>query len=139
MSLFPIEKVLSIADLPPPVILSHYSEQRVNASSLTWEDPWFDDPATMGFEPRRMTLEPDNDFQQISLSGSYRMGFLDSTLSFGFSNGQGEQDEPLLPYTSNANLTAGPLPRRSPAPAIPRAGRGSGSPEGARFCEASHR
>lgn len=36
MSEFPNEKILSIADIPPPVILSHYDKPYVNASSLTW-------------------------------------------------------------------------------------------------------
>ena len=84
-----------------------------NSASLTWENPWFDDPATVGFEPHRMALEPDNDFQQLSLSGSYRFKLLDTTLSFGIANGRGRQNEPLLPYTSNVNLAAAALPRES--------------------------
>jgi len=36
MSDFPIEKLVALADIPPPVILSHYSEPAVPASSLTW-------------------------------------------------------------------------------------------------------
>ena len=33
---FPVENILSIADFPPPVVLSHYDKPNVPASSLTW-------------------------------------------------------------------------------------------------------
>lgn len=36
MSDFPVEKLVALADIPPPVILSHYDEPGVPASSLTW-------------------------------------------------------------------------------------------------------
>lgn len=36
MSEFPVEKLVALADIPPPVILSHYTEPAVPASSLTW-------------------------------------------------------------------------------------------------------
>jgi MtrB/PioB family decaheme-associated outer membrane protein len=81
-----------------------------NASSLTWENPFFNDPATPGFEPYRMALEPDNDFQQFSLSGSYRFQTLDTLLGFTAASGGGTQNAPLLPYTVNPNLVAGVLP-----------------------------
>jgi len=35
MSAFPLEKIVAIADIPPPIILAHY-DQRVLASSLSW-------------------------------------------------------------------------------------------------------
>ena len=60
-----------------------------------------------------MALEPDNDFQQLSLSGSYRLDTADTVLSFGIASGRGEQNEPLLPYTSNTALSSGSLPRAS--------------------------
>lgn len=36
VSRFPIEKLVAIADIPPPVLLSHFEEPPVPASSLTW-------------------------------------------------------------------------------------------------------
>ncbi|MFM1895965.1 MAG: hypothetical protein RLZZ385_1039 [Pseudomonadota bacterium] len=36
MSEFPVEKILSVADIPPPIILSHFNAPPVAASSLTW-------------------------------------------------------------------------------------------------------
>ena len=82
-----------------------------NAASLTWENPFFDDPATPGFEPFRMALEPDNDFQQISLSGNYRFAAGDTVLGFAIASGSGTQDQAVLPYTSNPGLTPPALPR----------------------------
>lgn len=35
MSAFPIAKIVSVADMPPPVILAHY-DRKVMASSMTW-------------------------------------------------------------------------------------------------------
>lgn len=36
MAQFPAEKIVAIADIPPPVVLSHFSEPPVPASSLSW-------------------------------------------------------------------------------------------------------
>lgn len=36
LATFPEEKLVAIADVPPPVILSHFDEPPVPASSLTW-------------------------------------------------------------------------------------------------------
>jgi acyl-CoA thioesterase len=36
MGAFPAEKIVAIADIPPPVVLSHFTEPPVPASSLTW-------------------------------------------------------------------------------------------------------
>ena len=47
MSDFPNEKILSIADIPPPVILSHYDKPTVNASSLSWSLEFVKEPETI--------------------------------------------------------------------------------------------
>jgi len=47
MSDFPIEKLVALADIPPPVILSHYSEPAVPASSLTWSLEFVMEPETV--------------------------------------------------------------------------------------------
>jgi MtrB/PioB family decaheme-associated outer membrane protein len=80
-----------------------------NAASLTWENPFTG--GTGGPDPLRMAVEPSNDFQQLSLTGSYRFETFDSVLAFMMATGQGEQNEPLLAYTSNPNLAPGTLPR----------------------------
>jgi MtrB/PioB family decaheme-associated outer membrane protein len=81
-----------------------------NAASLTWENP-FSGGGAGGPDPLRMAVEPSNDFQQLSLSGSYRFNTFDTLLAFMAATGQGEQNEPLLPYTVNPDLTPGALPR----------------------------
>lgn len=78
-----------------------------NLSSLTWENA-FTSPA--GEEQRRLAQEPDNDFQQLSLSGNYHARTLDTVIAFSAALGQGTQDELLLPYTINPNVVAGALP-----------------------------
>ena len=47
MSAYPVEKILSIADFPPPVILSHYNQPHVPASSLTWSLEFVKEPETV--------------------------------------------------------------------------------------------
>ncbi|MFQ5548698.1 MAG: MtrB/PioB family decaheme-associated outer membrane protein, partial [Woeseia sp.] len=59
----------------------------------------------------RLAQEPDNDFQQLTLSGSYRAATLDSIIAFSVAMGRGEQDDLLLPYTINPDIAAVPLPR----------------------------
>ncbi|MBT8083320.1 MAG: MtrB/PioB family decaheme-associated outer membrane protein [Gammaproteobacteria bacterium] len=76
--------------------------------ALTWETPYL---ATPGMATLRMANEPDNEFQQVSLSGKYRLATWDTVLAFMAASGSGEQDEPLLPYTINSGITAAALPR----------------------------
>jgi MtrB/PioB family decaheme-associated outer membrane protein len=74
---------------------------------LTWDNP-FASPA--GAERGALAAAPDNSFQNVTLGGAFR--FLEHTaLSFSAGIGRGEQDEPLLPYTTNAQLAASALPR----------------------------
>jgi MtrB/PioB family decaheme-associated outer membrane protein len=83
---------------------------RNNVKSLSWENAF---TSPVGEEQRRMAQEPDNDFQQVSLSGSYRFSAYDTVLAFSAAMGQGTQDETLLPYTINTNIAAAALPRTS--------------------------
>jgi MtrB/PioB family decaheme-associated outer membrane protein len=75
-----------------------------------WESPFLTTP---GAEQGAMAEAPDNDFQQLSLTGSYRTAFLDTDLAFSAALGRGSQDDALLPYTTNASLVTPPLPRAS--------------------------
>jgi MtrB/PioB family decaheme-associated outer membrane protein len=84
-----------------------------NANSLSWDNAFFNDPLTPGLESRQLALEPSNDFQQLTLSGSYRLNVYDTLVAFNAASGRGEQNEPLLPYTVNSAITANPLPRSS--------------------------
>ena len=75
--------------------------------SLTWETPYLATPDTANL---RVAREPDNDFQQISLSGKYLLEAGNTVLAFLVASGRGEQNEPLLPYTINPGVTPPALP-----------------------------
>ena len=74
---------------------------------LTWETPFLATPETSVL---RMAQQPDNEFQQISLSGKYLVDNWDTVIAFIVASGQGKQNEALLPYSSNPTL-GGALPR----------------------------
>lgn len=74
---------------------------------LTWDNPFASAP---GADRGALARSPDNSFQELSLGGSFH--FLERTaLTFSAGTGRGEQDEALLPYTTNTQLTAVGLPR----------------------------
>ncbi|MBX3702502.1 MAG: MtrB/PioB family decaheme-associated outer membrane protein [Steroidobacteraceae bacterium] len=81
-----------------------------SASAIAWQSPFTTAP---GAESGALAEAPDNDFQQLALTGSYRMPWLDTRMSFTAAMGRGTQDETLLPYTTNAGLVTAPLPRPS--------------------------
>lgn len=83
---------------------SYFSNQN---PSLTWDTPFTASPGT---QQLRMAMAPDNDFQQVTLSGAYRAATWDTVLAFSLAAGKGEQNERLLPYTINPNVAAGTLP-----------------------------
>ena len=68
--------------------------------SLTWETPYLATPETSSL---RMAREPDNEFQQISVSGKYRLDTWNTVVAFLAATGTGEQDDQLLDYTINGN------------------------------------
>ena len=89
--------------------LAYYGSYFTNQNtSLTWETPFTSAP---GAEQQRRAMAPDNDFQQVSLSGAYRASMWDTVVAFTIASGSGEQNETLLPYTINPNVGAGSLPR----------------------------
>jgi len=47
LSAFPAEKLIAIADIPPPVILSYYDQPPVPASSLSWSLEFVKAPETI--------------------------------------------------------------------------------------------
>jgi MtrB/PioB family decaheme-associated outer membrane protein len=82
--------------------LAYYgSFYRNDIGAVTWDRLFL---PTAGGNRGRAASEPDNDFQQFSLSGVYRADALNTTLAFSAAVGQGEQTAGLLPYTSNAAL-----------------------------------
>lgn len=96
---------------PFSLTLAYYGSFFSNDNpSLTWDTPYLVPPETATL---RMAREPDNDFQQASLSGKYRMSAGNTILAFSASSGRGKQDEQFLPYTINPSITAAALPRAS--------------------------
>lgn len=73
-----------------------------------WETPFNSAP---GAEFAALAQPPDNSFQQLSVTGGYRFAALGAYVRSSASFGRIEQDSTLLGYTTNANLSAGSLPR----------------------------
>lgn len=83
---------------------------RNKLESLTWDNPFTSSP---GAEQGRLALEPDNDFQQFSLTGIYRTASYNTVLAFSTAFGRGKQNATFLPYTLNPALPALALPSAS--------------------------
>jgi MtrB/PioB family decaheme-associated outer membrane protein len=75
-------------------------------NSLTWQDPF--NPAASG----SMSLAPDNEFHQLSLTGGYYLPYK-SHLTGLLSVGRMSQNQDYQPYTINPGATASALPRSS--------------------------
>ena len=78
-----------------------------NNPSLTWDVPFTSNVASGQY---RMATAPDNEFQQVSLSGAYRFSQWDTVAAFTLAQGTGEQNQALLPYTNNPGVNADALP-----------------------------
>ena len=76
---------------------------------LSWETPFTATPETSVL---RVAQQPDNKYQQVSLSGKYLVNQWDTVVAFVGAYGRGEQDDALLPYTSNPSIVSA-LPRSS--------------------------
>ena len=93
------------------VTLAYYgSYYRNELDSLTWDNPFTPLP---GADMGRLALEPDNDFQQVSLSGAFRAQAWDTVVAFSIASGQGEQNDDMLLPTINPTI---PLPLVLPVP-----------------------
>lgn len=74
--------------------------------ALTWEDPFA--PGSFGSQ----ALEPDNEFHQLTLTGSYALPYKSQVTAF-LSRGRMSQNDAFLPYTVNPAVVTAPLPRTS--------------------------
>jgi len=91
--------------------LAYYGSFFKNKNTgLTWETPF---TTSLGNAEQRTAQEPDNEFQQLSLSGSWYAPGWDTVVALSLAAGRGEQNDTLLPYTINPNVSTGPLPRTS--------------------------
>ena len=83
---------------------------RNKVDALTWDNPF---TASPGAEQGRLALEPDNDFQQFSLTGIYRTMTYNTVVAFSTALGRGTQNTAFLPYTVNPTLPVLALPSAS--------------------------
>jgi MtrB/PioB family decaheme-associated outer membrane protein len=84
------------------IALAYYGSFYTNdVSSLTWDNPFTGFPGT---DQGQLATEPDNEFQQFSISGAYRAQAWDTVIAFSVASGQGEQTADLLPYTINPTI-----------------------------------
>lgn len=91
--------------------LAYYGSYFDNRNAaLTWQTPF---TAAPGATELSAAEEPDNNFQQVSLSGAFQTDFWQSVLAFSVAMGRGEQNENFLDYTSNPNIPSAALPRAS--------------------------
>jgi len=77
-------------------------------SGYSWDNAYTTGNVDRGVQ----SYAPDNEFQQVSLSGAWH-GPYRTTLTGRIATGRMEQNEEFLPYTSNSNITTQPLPRQN--------------------------
>lgn len=76
-------------------------------SSLTWDNPFL--AVTAGADAGQLARAPDNDSHQLRLAGSILLPAR-TTLVGHLSIGRMEQDDSLLPYTINSQISTAALP-----------------------------
>ncbi len=80
-----------------------------DGAGYTWQNLY---TPIVGAEAGQHAQPPDNEFQQVALSGAWR-GPARTTLTGRVALGRMEQNEQFLPYTTNAGIPTSPLPRQS--------------------------
>ncbi len=86
---------------------SFFSDTSVD---FLWNTPF---TSALGSTQAALAQPPDNSFQQVALSGSWRAPIYQTVASFSAARGTMKQDDALLPYTTNPNLVTGALPAQS--------------------------
>lgn len=91
--------------------LAYYGSFFSNSSaSFLWNTPF---TSALGSTQAALAQPPENTFQQVGLSGSWRTPIYRTVATFSATRGLMEQDEALLPYTTNPNLLTAALPTQS--------------------------
>ncbi len=85
----------------------HMSLFNNSYAALGWQDPF--NPASAGGS---MSLPPDNEFHQLSLTGGYTLPYR-SRLTGVLSIGRMTQNQAFQPYTVNTAILTAPLPQSS--------------------------
>ena len=78
-------------------------------ASLTWQDPF---SPVSGVSAGSMSLAPDNEFHQLSLTGAYSLPYR-SRITGVVSMGRMTQNQKFQPYTINPSISTLPLPTDS--------------------------
>lgn len=91
-------------------LLYRVSDFENDTASLGWETPF---SSAAGAESAELALAPDNRFQQVSLTGNYRLANHPTVVAYSVAFGNIDQDAPFLPYTTNSTLPVGPLSRQN--------------------------
>lgn len=90
--------------------LSYFVQEYDNElNGLTWDNPYV---AFNGATTGRMATAPDNKMEQIVFSAGANFAY-DTSIGFNASLATLSQDDALLPFTTNAGLSPGALPRAS--------------------------
>ena len=93
------------------VKLAYYGSYFKDRNLLVrWENPF---TSVAGGAVGALAQPPDSSFQQFLVSGNYRTDWYGTVISYSAATGVMEQDDPLVAYTTNPNLTTVPRPRIS--------------------------
>jgi MtrB/PioB family decaheme-associated outer membrane protein len=82
----------------------YYQHFNNNEDTLTFDNPFRVDDAVGEPSSGRIDLAPDNDYQNISIAGSYRDLPFDGRISANAAWGWMRQDDDLPPFTTNTAL-----------------------------------
>ena len=79
-------------------------------TALYWSNPF---TSNLGNDQAALAQPPDNSFQQAVLSGAWHWPAHNTSVTFSAARGLMEQNDQLLPYTSNSSVMSATLPRAS--------------------------
>jgi len=88
----------------------YLSDFQNDNTALYWEAPF---SGAAGAETLARAQAPESRFQRLTLAGGYAFPELRTVLSASASIGTIDQDTAFLPYTTNLNIAADPLPRQN--------------------------
>jgi MtrB/PioB family decaheme-associated outer membrane protein len=92
------------------VAVSYFGSFFSGQWDYAWDNPF--SAIAPGADRGRTALEPDNQFNQLAVSLGYALGAT-WRLTFNGSLGRASQNDAFLPYTTNASISTGTLPRES--------------------------
>jgi len=91
----------------------YFSDFKNNVDTLTWDNPFSVVDALFAASKGLIDLAPDNQFHNVSISGSYMDLPLKTRISATAAWGWMKQDDALVPFTTNTAIAAPNLPKQS--------------------------